>query len=479
MQFSDAAGPRAEPEPEFHMVLPDASIYKDLHGEMQALVPPVNEARIRTFYDTCGKTWEEKYVSMYNERYCRFIRIAESSTSSYVRSEVWAEMKKTVSYTVDLILGASGVIEETQCECGVGQGPSAHCKHVGTVLFGLSAFKLTGNLCTEQTCTQILQTFHKSKPHRGSPVKSGDFAKHRKAAASNLVYDPRPVHRRQNPGKIDNLRSRIINRRDGVRRPFMNMFPPANINAFALDHQYKSLSMEDHFLEKNCITRIDAKAIREIEESTRQQAQSPRWFDEKQKRMTASKFGEICKATERKDLDALAKSIIFPASLKRAKACLHGIRYESVAIEEFERQCASVVEKSGLWVLAEHPMIAASPDGIIDEETIVEVKCPLVAFRKPINPGTVPYLKDVKGNLSLCVKHQYYHQVQGQMMCSGRKLCKFIVFTEMDMKVIDIPLNENFVDEMKKKLLTFFNVHFKPALLRYLFYKETGDYSFD
>lgn len=74
---------------------------------------------------------------------------------SFFSGCVWAEMKKTVSYKVDLAVNSHGVIEEAQCECAVGQGPTAHCKHVGCVLYGLIQFSSKQELLTEQTCTQV------------------------------------------------------------------------------------------------------------------------------------------------------------------------------------------------------------------------------------------------------------------------------------------------------------------------------------
>ena len=72
-----------------------------------------------------------------------------------MQSTVWAEMRKSVSYRVDISLNEDGIIQETQCECGAGQGPSADCKHVVTVLFGLTCFTATADVLTELTCTQV------------------------------------------------------------------------------------------------------------------------------------------------------------------------------------------------------------------------------------------------------------------------------------------------------------------------------------
>lgn len=70
--------------------------------------------------------------------------------------DVWGEMKKSTSCKVDLSLEKNGVVRETQCECAVGQGPSAHCKHVECVLFALTKYCSSGCVLTEVTCTQVI-----------------------------------------------------------------------------------------------------------------------------------------------------------------------------------------------------------------------------------------------------------------------------------------------------------------------------------
>ena len=46
-----------------------------------------------------------------------------------------------------------------------------HCKHAVTVLFAFLQFSMKKCVITEETCTQKLQTFHKTKRFLGSPLK--------------------------------------------------------------------------------------------------------------------------------------------------------------------------------------------------------------------------------------------------------------------------------------------------------------------
>lgn len=85
--------------------------------------------------------------------------MVHSGGLTYLTSTVWAEMRKAVSYKVDVSLDGSGVVQEAQCECGAGQGPTAHCKHVACVLFAGVQFLATGQVLCEVTCTQVRQWF--------------------------------------------------------------------------------------------------------------------------------------------------------------------------------------------------------------------------------------------------------------------------------------------------------------------------------
>lgn len=464
------------PEPEFHMHLPDSTTYKDLHSGVQSSLPSLTQEHVDNFFSCCGKAWDKKFEAMYTERYIKYIRGSlESRSQPFFTAAVWAEMKKTVSYCVDILVDENGVIVQTQCECAVGQGPSAHCKHVGCVLFGLCQFKMNGETITEQTCTQVLQTFHQAKPHRGSPVRAKDFCHLRKRKP--LLYDPRPSSRRKLPGKRDDLRNRFMNFQASVRRPVMTLFPPADMRALASDHDYMAASLEDDFLRREGLLEISEDAIQKIEEVTRDQNRSEIWAYERATRITASNFGAICKATERRNIETLVNALICPPAIK-SDAIIHGRKYESVARDRFMAETGLTILKCGLFISKEYPMLAASPDGLIDSETLVEIKCPFSAFNHEASPENVDYLLcDDSGALCLKNNHQYFYQIQGQLFCSGRKFCKFIVYTSKGIKVVDVQYDAPFVEHMLHKLISFYDKHFRPAIIEKFLYKKTSTYA--
>ena len=88
-------------------------------------------------------------------RYIRYVRTCTVNNATYFTANVWAEMRNGTAYKVDIKVNRDGVIEETQCECGAGQGPTCHCKHVATLYYGLTQFSESGEIVTELTCTQV------------------------------------------------------------------------------------------------------------------------------------------------------------------------------------------------------------------------------------------------------------------------------------------------------------------------------------
>jgi hypothetical protein len=85
------------------------------------------------------------------------------------------------------------------------------------------------------------------------------------------------------------------------------------------------------------------------------------------------------------------------------------------------------------------PYLASSPDGLLSQDDIIEVKCPYVSRDKPINENTVPFLKcNTKEQYYLEPTHNYYYQIQGQLLCTGQKECTLIVCHADHLKVNDI-----------------------------------------
>ena len=170
--------------------------------------------------------------SLFN--FLMYIRARIENDEAFIRGEVRAEMKKSVSYCVDVHVEDGGFIAEAQCECTAGVGPSAHCKHVTSVICALLYFSKTRSVKREVTCTDVLQTFKRPKNvHTGSPVKACDIAK-----GTPAIFDPRPPQYHNDPAYPGYVRNLTINYIFCPKVPFMQTKAPANMRAADLDHDY-------------------------------------------------------------------------------------------------------------------------------------------------------------------------------------------------------------------------------------------------
>lgn len=255
------------------------------------------------------------------------------------------------------------------------------------------------------------------------------------------------------------------------------LYKPANPYALFSDHQYLQTSEEDLFLQQENLSTITEVQQETIERQTVGQHTNIMWRKQHTLRLTSSKFGVICRATGRKDLSRLADQLVSPRSFT-CRSVQHGLKYEAVAVQMFQAQysatapCVMFVCLDALW-------LAATPDQIVSDTAILEVKCPYVAKDKCINPATVPYLKDIDNTLQMDRNHAYFYQIQGQLLCSNRELCYFCVYTLEDMKVLEIRRDRKFIAEMIPQLQRFFQEYFLPVVLRRYVYRFYDQYDWD
>ena len=462
-------GAKEPTEPEFQMDLPDPDLYRDVNSDSD--VPSLSMQLIKSYYKLFEKEFEEKYVTLYEERYVRFIRMACRDSTTYFSASVSAEMRKTVSYRLDISI-QDGSLCEAQCECGAGQGPNAHCKHVAAVLYGLSKFDSTKSLTTELTCTEKLQTFHRVASNKGSPVKMGSL----KRKADTLFTDPRLPKYQQTVGYKDFFKNAVVNFCDVGRSPMQQLCGVSNLEGLK-EHSYANVdNREDTFLKSRKILKISDEECQEVEASTREQSTSKRWKQERQCRLTSSKFDNICRAVVKDNKAEACKKLsltLLTTPPPTSSSLNHGLKFEASAIRAFEKSSEKKVTKCGLVIKPSHPFLGASPDGLVGEDCVIEVKSPYIARNQAICHKSVPYLQ-LQANEKLTLKkaHTYYYQIQGQLFCTGRRLCYFCVYTSKDFLIVEIPRDESFIDQMVGKLTLFFHDFFKKKLVEKCVYKR-------
>ena len=349
---------------------------------------------------------------MYQSRYLNSIRWGKDSKEDfYFSARVSSENTKKLVYTVTVKLDQFGVVDEAECECGVGGSVEAHCKHVVLVLHALTVYK--EGLILKETCTQKLQTFHQVKAYTGSPIKMQDMVFRDSDRMNSLArWDPRPPNMRKIPSYAQHFRSTWLNCQT-PNLPIRQLYGPASVPGIASDHDYSVGSHEDHFLRSLGVEHLNPQRILEIEASTRGQAGSKKsykkWVGERELRIHASSFGVIFNRKEKfenlavqlmtmPDEGTVRRSRTFPADENIKSPLVHGRKYEPIATKYFEKKFGVKVKDSGICLREDIPFIGCSPDGLVGEDTIDEVKCPFTAREKPIDSKTVPYLIPVVSN---------------------------------------------------------------------------------
>ncbi len=99
-----------------------------------------------------------------------------------------------------------------------------------------------------------------------------------------------------------------------------------------------------------------------------------------------------------------------------------------------------------------HPtieMTSASPDGLVDADGLVEIKCPNTATH-------IDFL------LSGTIQGKYIKQMQWQMACTGRKWCDFVSFDprlpdDLQIKVIRIDRDNSMISGLEEEVTKFLN----------------------
>lgn len=124
-------------------------------------------------------------------------------------------------------------------------------------------------------------------------------------------------------------------------------------------------------------------------------------------------------------------------------AMLRGQEMEAEARSLYELMTGSKVEQVGLCVTEGKIVYGASPDGLVGKDGILEIKCPLISTH-------VGYL------LNKELPMDYYQQLQGQLLVTGRKWVDFMsYYPSMRPLIIRVKRNESFIKTLELELSNF------------------------
>jgi len=151
---------------------------------------------------------------------------------------------------------------------------------------------------------------------------------------------------------------------------------------------------------------------------------SPEWFDVRRGKVTASRVPDLVARTKsgwgasrvNYMAELIAERLTGTSAASYTNAAMQWgteMEPEARAAYEFRHDCD--VAEIGF---VEHPeilMSGASPDGLVGDDGLVEIKC----------PNTATHIDTLMGQ---AVPSKYVIQMQWQMACTGRKWCDFASF---------------------------------------------------
>ena len=100
-----------------------------------------------------------------------------------------------------------------------------------------------------------------------------------------------------------------------------------------------------------------------------------------------------------------------------------GTNMEPNGLLEYMTVTGKVVEETGFWQHPHLDWIGGSPDGLVGEDGLVEIKCP---YTRKVYEEVPPY---------------YYCQINALMEISGRQWCDLCVWTPTDVKTWHVKAN--------------------------------------
>lgn len=185
---------------------------------------------------------------------------------------------------------------------------------------------------------------------------------------------------------------------------------------------------------------------------------SSEWFSARLGKVTASRVADIVSKTKSgystSRANYMAELIVERLTGKAADhfqtaAMAWGTNTEPMALSSYEEHTGGLVEEVGF---VPHPSIAmsgASPDGLVKDDGLVEIKC----------PNTATHIETVLGQEAPA---KYLPQMQWQMACTGRDFCDFVSFDPRlpdDMQLFirtvrrDVEMIKNLEEEVSKFLV--------------------------
>ncbi|CAN7943520.1 unnamed protein product [Ixodes hexagonus] len=411
-----------------------------------------------------------------------------------VKAAVEASFSLARTYSTHVELHTDGSVKGGSCNCKAGCG--GVCKHVAALLwFMLDVLRTEHLFLPESTsCT--------GRP-RGWGPRNGVRRKTTTESFSDLSFEKHAPGKAARPAKKPVVKAeRVVVKSSSLRRmteslqecgvssmmcatireggyeagprrslPCINDGPQLSTNEGVplAGHVRLPLSVlwgSPENITDDCNLTLDE--AHELEQKTRGQADKTLWYEERAKRVTASRFGDVVKR-QAPITEKFRASIFSSGQTTSSKYMKMGKDNEPHALARYKQARGVTIYPVGLCVNPGISVLGASPDGLVwdpdvEQWGLVEVKTLAKAMeegltvKEAISKDMVPYLKDgvLKSN------HKNNLQIQGQLAITGLKWCDLVVDSGcQDPMVQRVPFDELLWKDMLPKLLSFHAAYYK------------------
>ncbi len=183
---------------------------------------------------------------------------------------------------------------------------------------------------------------------------------------------------------------------------------------------------------------------------------SPEWFAARLGRVTASRVADVVAKTKtgfgasraNYAAELIAERLTQTSAPSFSNAAMqHGTETEPLARSAYEFHTGLAVAEIGF---APHPSIVmsgASPDGLVGDDGLVEIKC----------PNTATHLETLLGS---AIPGKYIIQMQWQMACTGRAWTDWASFDprlpeEMRLFIQRVNRDNEYIAELEREVTAF------------------------
>ncbi|KAK7485561.1 hypothetical protein BaRGS_00023249 [Batillaria attramentaria] len=377
------------------------------------------------------------------------------------------------AYDVLVTIGSNtGVVKDGSCDCKA--SAMGRCSHISGLLQAIADYqsRFGSEACTSKPCE-----WNKGRKTLRSPKKLSEC--HQKEGKSHklIKFDPRGEEQKQSEQETINQLKTIMY---GAPLSGWSLILKDDNESDAVECTADRLK-ELHVCRTQFLKSLTPSACSGTVVEIVTEQGTDDWRRQRKVRITASN----CKAVKTAQSHAIKCNVLkrhVYAEAFYSKEVEYGKEKEKEALQAYAANlCESDpklrVRSSGLWVNADCPELACSPDSIVTDDAenalgLVEVKCPFVLSDSKVEDFEHVLTKKQQhgfclqrqsnGTMRLKRNHAYYFQVQMQMGVMNLDWCDFFVWTPHSYFVERVSFDRIFWQSLKRSLIEFHHQYLVP-----------------